>query len=89
MGEGRHFGLVGHPVGHSWSARYFAKKWAALGIEDCTYTLHDLPDLQALPALWDSQRWAGMNVTVPHKQAVIPYLDGLSPEAAQRRLPPG
>ena len=82
MGEGRHFGLIGHPVAHSWSARYFAKKWAAQGIENCTYTLHDLPDLQALPALWDSQRWAGMNVTVPHKQAVIPYLDGLSPEAA-------
>ncbi len=82
MGDGlRHFGLIGHPVSHSWSARHFADKWAALGLEDCRYTLHDLPSLEALPALWSSRTWAGMNVTVPHKQAVMAQLDGLSPEA--------
>ncbi len=81
MGELRHYGLIGHPVAHSWSAQHFAKKWAALGLDDCRYTLHDLPDIQALPALWDSRNWAGMNVTVPHKQSVMALLDGLSPEA--------
>ena len=82
MDELRHFGLIGHPVAHSWSASYFAEKWASLGLEDCRYTLHDIPDLTALPELWDSRRWAGMNVTVPHKQSVMPFLDGLSSEAA-------
>ena len=53
-----------------------------MGKSNCRYTLHDLPDLQALPALWESRAWAGMNVTVPHKQDVMPLLDGLSPEAA-------
>ena len=81
MAELRHFGLIGHPVAHSLSARYFEQKWAELGLDDCRYTLHDLPDLDALPALWESQAWAGMNVTVPHKQAVMDQLDGLSPEA--------
>ena len=82
MGDGlRHFGLIGHPVAHSWSAQYFTEKWAALGLNDCRYTLHDLPDLGALPALWASRSWTGMNVTVPHKQAVMALLDGLSPEA--------
>ena len=81
MAELRHFGLIGHPVAHSLSARYFEQKWAELGLDDCRYTLHDLPDLEALPALWESQAWAGMNVTVPHKQAVMHQLDGLSPEA--------
>jgi len=81
MAELRHFGLIGHPVAHSLSARYFEQKWAELGLEDCRYTLHDLPDLDALPALWESRAWAGMNVTVPHKQAVMDQLDGLSPEA--------
>ena len=81
MPEGRNFGLIGHPVAHSWSARHFADKWSALGLHDCRYTLHDLPDIAALPALWDSRAWSGMNVTVPHKAAVIPYLDGLSAEA--------
>ena len=43
MGDGlRHFGLIGHPVSHSWSARHFADKWAALGLDNCRYTLHDL-----------------------------------------------
>ena len=82
MTEMREFGLIGHPVSHSWSARYFADKWAAMGESSCRYTLHDLPDLQALPALWASRPWAGMNVTVPHKQDVMRLLDGLSPEAA-------
>ena len=81
MAELRHFGLIGHPVAHRLSARYFEQKWAELGLDDCRYTLHDLPDLDALPALWESRAWAGMNVTVPHKQAVMDQLDGLSPEA--------
>jgi shikimate dehydrogenase len=81
MAELRHFGLIGHPVAHSLSARYFEQKWAELGLDDCRYTLHDLPDVDDLPALWESRRWAGMNVTVPHKQAVMDQLDGLSPEA--------
>ena len=82
MAELRHFGLIGHPVAHSLSARYFEQKWAELGLDDCRYTLHDLPDLDALSVLWDSREWSGMNVTVPHKQAVMDQLDGLSPEAA-------
>lgn len=81
MAELRHFGLIGHPVAHSLSAQYFEQKWAEMGLDDCRYTLHDLPDVDALPALWESRRWAGMNVTVPHKQAVMDQLDGLSPEA--------
>lgn len=81
MARLQHFGLIGHPVAHSLSARYFEQKWAELGLDDCRYTLHDLPNLDALPALWGSRAWAGMNVTVPHKQAVMDQLDGLSPEA--------
>lgn len=79
--EYRHFGLIGHPVAHSGSAQYFEKKWRARGIEGCRYTLHDLSNLTSLVALWESRTWSGMNVTVPHKQSVMPFLDGLSPEA--------
>ena len=77
----RHFGLIGHPVGHSWSARYFSEKWNQLGLENCRYTLHDLQQLDALPDLWESRAWEGMNVTLPHKQSILPFLDELSPEA--------
>lgn len=77
----RHFGLIGHPVDHSWSARYFSEKWNHLGLENCRYTLHDLQHLDALPALWESRVWEGMNVTLPYKQSVLPFLDEVSPEA--------
>ena len=77
----RHFGLIGHPVSHSWSAIHFENKWAKLGIENCRYSLHDLSSLDNIQALWDSRKWSGMNVTVPHKQGVLGFLDGLSAEA--------
>ena len=78
----RRFGLIGHPVGHSWSARFFEKKWAGQGIQDCTYELHDLASEEEVLELWESPEWKGMNVTVPHKQTIIPLLDGLSEDAA-------
>lgn len=81
MARQRRFGLIGHPVGHSWSARYFATKWEREGITDCVYGLHDVVNLDALPALWDDPDWVGMNVTIPHKKAIMPMLDGISPEA--------
>ncbi len=77
----RRFGLIGHPVSHSWSQRHFEAKWATEGITDCVYELHDLPTVVAVHALWEEGGWAGMNVTVPHKQNVMPLLDGLSPTA--------
>lgn len=52
-----------------------------MGEESCVYELHDLPFIQAVEPLWEQGGWHGMNVTVPYKQAVIPYLDGLSEEA--------
>ena len=52
-----------------------------MGEESCVYDLHDLPFIQAVEPLWEQGGWHGMNVTVPYKQAVIPYLDGLSEEA--------
>lgn len=81
MGRLRRFGLIGHPVGHSWSARYFKAKWEREGITDCVYGLHDVETLEALPALWNDPDWAGMNVTIPHKKAIMPMLDGISPDA--------
>ena len=77
----RRFGLIGHPVGHSWSKRYFEEKWTREGIVDCTYELHDLTSIDEVEALWAKGQWCGMNVTVPHKQSILPWLDGLSEDA--------
>ena len=81
-GGGRVFyGLLGYPLGHSFSRAFFNNKFAQEGI-DAEYVNFELPDVTALPALLAKHpNLLGFNVTIPHKQAVIPYLDALSDEA--------
>ncbi len=78
------YGLIGHPVSHSFSQKYFTDKFEKEGITDCRYELFDLPDINALPEL--IQRYPelkGLNVTIPHKLAVLPYLANVD-ESARR-----
>ena len=77
----KRYGLIGYPLGHSFSARYFADKFAREGIADCRYDLYELKTIEELPALLEAQpELRGSNVTIPYKQQIIPYLDDLSPE---------
>jgi shikimate dehydrogenase len=81
-GEKFRFGLIGHPVSHSFSADYFRGKFENLGLDSCSYSLHDLPSIDDFSALVDSRtNWAGFNVTLPYKQSILPLLDEISPEA--------
>lgn len=76
------FGIIGRPLGHSFSARYFGEKFAAEGLDDHSYSKFELSDISELPALVASHPdLRGFNVTIPYKQQVIPLLDALSPEA--------
>ncbi|MBA4850841.1 shikimate dehydrogenase [Emticicia sp. BO119] len=77
------YGLIGYPLGHSFSKKYFTEKFGQMGIADTNaYELFELPDIQALPQLIESQpNLKGLNVTIPHKQAVMPFLDGLDASA--------
>ena len=77
------YGLVGHPLGHSFSAGYFAEKFAREGI-DATYTNFDFADISQLTSLIaENENLRGVNVTIPYKQAVIPLLDELNAEARE------
>ena len=74
------FGLIGYPLSHSFSPSYFAKKFADLGIKDSEYLAYELEDIvQVEPLLQSGVK--GLNVTIPYKEQVIPYLDRLSDEA--------
>ena len=78
----RHFGIIGYPLHHSFSANYFNEKFAREGIE-AEYSLYPagIEDFRLkIGDLLDSLD--GMNVTMPYKQEVIPYLDRLD-ETAQ------
>ncbi len=76
------FGLVGFPLGHSFSARWFAQKFSAVGYEGYEYRLFEIPSADRIrPTLENISDLGGFNVTIPHKQAVIAALDVLSDEA--------
>ncbi len=75
----KHYGLIGRPLGHSASARYFTAKFEREAI-DAEYKLYELPAIDAIDALLPADI-EGFNVTIPYKREIIPLLDGVSPEA--------
>ena len=75
------YGLIGYPLGHSFSQGYFNNKFASEGI-DAEYLNFEIPsitDLAEIIATHPALR--GLNVTIPYKQDVIPYLDEIDPTA--------
>ena len=74
----KHFALMGFPLGHSLSAAYFAEKFEREGI-DAEYS--PLPIERAEEVLPHCTELAGFNVTIPHKQTIMPYLAAISDEA--------
>lgn len=76
----RHFGIIGYPLHHSFSAKYFNEKFTTSHI-DAEYSLIPLKELteQRVNELMNSLN--GFNVTFPYKQAIIPYLDRLDETA--------
>ena len=77
------YGLIGFPLGHSFSRGFFTEKFAREGI-DAQYLNFEIPDAaMVLDVLRENPELRGLNVTLPHKQAVIPLLDELSDEARE------
>lgn len=75
------YGLIGFPLGHSFSAAFFAEKFGREGI-DALYRNFELPDIgQFMELLSEVPDICGLNVTIPYKQQIIPYLTSLSPQA--------
>ena len=74
----KHFALIGFPLGHSLSAAYFAEKFEREGI-DAEYS--PLPIERVEEVLPHCATLTGFNVTIPHKQTIIPHLAAISDEA--------
>lgn len=76
------YGLIGKPVKHSFSKDYFTKKFAALDLKHHQYQLFELAHIEEFTTLIeDHPQLLGLNVTIPYKKLVIPYMTSLSPEA--------
>ena len=77
------YGIIGYPLGHSFSRGFFTEKFAREGI-DAQYLNFEIPDAAMLrDVLRDNPELRGLNVTLPHQQAVIPLLDEMSDEARE------
>ncbi len=78
------YGLIGYPLSHSFSKKYFTEKFENEGYTDRQYELYPLQNLSDLPGLIDSiPDLCGLNVTVPHKIGVMYYLDKIDPAARE------
>lgn len=78
----KRYGLIGRPLGHSFSARYFAEKFRREGVADCRYDLFELPEIDRLPELLATYPdLCGFNVTIPYKRSVFDFLQEVSDEA--------
>jgi len=77
------YGLIGYPLSHSFSKGFFAEKFQREGITGCVYENFPLTSISELPALLERKDLYGINVTIPYKEAVLPFLDEFSPAAEQ------
>lgn len=78
------YGLVGRNISYSFSRGYFADKFKSLGLHHHSYENFDLENISVFPELLkQEQQLRGLNVTIPYKEEIIPYLQDLDDEARE------
>jgi len=76
------YGLIGFPLTHSFSVKYFTEKFKRESITDCVYKNFPIESIEDLSTLLKTESLSGLNVTIPYKESVIEYLDTVD-ETAQ------
>jgi len=77
------YGLLGRNIPYSFSRTYFTQKFKDMGLDDHSYENFDLQEISQLDSVLSQDNIRGLNVTIPYKEAVIPYLDSLDPKARE------
>jgi shikimate dehydrogenase len=77
----RKFGLIGYPLGHSLSKKFFTEKFSGENIKGCSYENYPLTNISQITDLIRDNDLEGLNVTIPYKSSVIRFLDKIDPEA--------
>jgi len=76
------FGLIGYPLGHSFSKKYFTEKFEKLGLSDSEYVNFEIDTIEKFTTIFDDNKNIfGLNCTIPYKQAVMQYLHQVDDEA--------
>lgn len=72
----KQLGLIGYPLSHSFSKKYFDEKFQKLNLTDYSFSVFSMEDVNQFPALLnENKNLIGLSVTIPHKETVIPFLD--------------
>ena len=75
------YGLIGENLSHSFSQKYFQQKFFKEGVKDCQYLNFELNDISTLRKLVQKNDIKGLNITIPYKEKVIPFLDEITRQA--------
>ena len=76
------FGLIGYPLGHSFSKKFFTEKFEKEGLSDCQYLNFEIDSIARFPSIFDQhENIAGLNCTIPYKQQIMQFLHEIDDEA--------
>lgn len=77
------YGLIGYPLSHSFSKKYFSEKFEKEGIRECEYLNFEIPSIEDITKVLSKHKGElrGFNITIPYKQAIFPYLDAIDTRA--------
>lgn len=76
-------GLIGFPLSHSFSKGYFTEKFTKENIPNHVYDTYSIKTIDLVEGLLENNQLSGLNVTIPYKEAVLPYLDELDETASE------
>ena len=78
------FGLIGYPLGHSYSQQYFNNKFKTENLSDCVFDFFPIENVDSFPELLDTHKdLKGLAVTIPHKQTIISFLTNIDEAASE------
>jgi shikimate dehydrogenase len=83
MEEKHQLGIIGRNISYSFSKKYFEDKFQRLMLKNYSYTVFDLEDISEVVKVFEKPNLIGLNVTIPYKEKILPYLDELSDEATK------
>lgn len=75
------YGLAGKKLGHSFSKAWFTSKFEREGLTDYRYINHEMDDIRQIRAAVQEKGLSGLNITVPFKSSILPYLDVITEDA--------
>ncbi len=81
MIQNKVYGLIGKHLPHSFSPKYFNNKFDLQGLSHCNYKIFEYQDIAEVKSLKEDEAIAGINVTIPYKKLILPYLDEITDTA--------